>query len=44
MDVELATTEIHRVSGGKHLGFGPDDVIDALPPEHWNPETRVYEE
>ena len=29
---------------GDRVEFGPDHIIDALPPENWNPETREYEE
>jgi hypothetical protein len=28
---------------GQLVEFGPDHVIDALPPANWNPETREYE-
>jgi uncharacterized protein YegJ (DUF2314 family) len=28
---------------GERVEFGPDHIIDALPPENWNPETREYE-
>jgi uncharacterized protein YegJ (DUF2314 family) len=28
---------------GEQVEFGPDHVIDALPPENWNPETGGYE-
>ena len=28
---------------GEHVTFGPDHIIDALPPENWNPETGEYE-
>lgn len=31
------------VSLGERVEFGPDHVIDALPPENWNPETQQYE-
>ena len=29
---------------GDRVEFEPDHIIDALPPENWNPETREYEE
>ena len=29
---------------GERVEFGPDHVIDALPPENWNPETGEYED
>jgi hypothetical protein len=32
------------ISLGQRVEFGPDHVIDALPPENWNPETGEYEE
>ena len=28
---------------GDRVVFGPDHVIDALPPENWNPQTGQYE-
>jgi uncharacterized protein YegJ (DUF2314 family) len=27
---------------GQVVEFGPDHIIDALPPANWNPETRKY--
>ena len=27
---------------GQVVEFGPDHIIDALPPANWNPETRDY--
>lgn len=29
---------------GERVEFRPDHVIDALPPENWNPETGEYDE
>jgi hypothetical protein len=29
---------------GDRVEFGPDHIIDALPPENWNPETGEYED
>jgi uncharacterized protein YegJ (DUF2314 family) len=29
---------------GEPVEFGPDHIIDALPPENWNPETGEYED
>lgn len=29
---------------GQVVEFGPDHIIDALPPANWNPETREYED
>ena len=29
---------------GEQVEFGPDHVIDALPPQTWNPETGEYED
>jgi uncharacterized protein YegJ (DUF2314 family) len=29
---------------GERVEFGPDHVIDALPPENWNPKTGEYDE
>jgi hypothetical protein len=29
---------------GQHVEFGPNHIIDALPPENWNPRTREYDE
>jgi hypothetical protein len=29
---------------GQVVEFGPDHVIDALPPANWNPETREYDD
>lgn len=31
------------VAPGHRIEFGPDHIIDALPPENWNPETGEYE-
>jgi hypothetical protein len=31
------------IASGAPVEFGPDHVIDALPPENWNPETGEYE-
>jgi uncharacterized protein YegJ (DUF2314 family) len=31
------------ISLGQVVEFWPDHVIDALPPESWNPETQRYE-
>jgi uncharacterized protein YegJ (DUF2314 family) len=28
---------------GDRVEFGPDHVIDALPPENWNPKTGEYD-
>jgi hypothetical protein len=28
---------------GQQIEFGPDHVIDALPPENWNPKTGEYD-
>ena len=32
------------VALGERVEFGPDHVIDALPPENWNAETGEYEQ
>ena len=32
------------IAPGQLVEFGPDHVIDALPPANWNPETQEYEE
>jgi uncharacterized protein YegJ (DUF2314 family) len=32
------------IARGERVEFGPDHVIDALPPETWNPETGKYED
>ena len=29
---------------GERVEFGPDHIIDTLPPENWNPETGEYED
>jgi uncharacterized protein YegJ (DUF2314 family) len=29
---------------GQVVEFGPDHIIDALPPANWNPETGEYED
>jgi uncharacterized protein YegJ (DUF2314 family) len=32
------------IAPGERVEFGPDHIIDTLPPENWNPETGEYEE
>jgi uncharacterized protein YegJ (DUF2314 family) len=32
------------ISLGQVIEFGPDHIIDALPPANWNPETGEYED
>jgi hypothetical protein len=32
------------ISLGERVTFGPDHIIDSLPPESWDPETRTYRE
>ena len=34
----------HPSALGQHIEFGPDHIIDALPPENWNSKTREYDE
>jgi uncharacterized protein YegJ (DUF2314 family) len=29
---------------GQVVEFGPEHIIDVLPPANWNPETREYED
>ena len=29
---------------GEQVEFGADHIIDALPPDNWNPETGEYED
>jgi uncharacterized protein YegJ (DUF2314 family) len=31
------------IGRGQRVQFGPDHVIDALPPENWNPDTGQYD-
>ena len=32
------------IARGHTVEFGPDHIIDALPPANWNPETGEYED
>lgn len=32
------------IARGQIVEFGPEHIIDALPPANWNPETREYED
>jgi uncharacterized protein YegJ (DUF2314 family) len=32
------------IACGERVEFMPEHVIDALPPENWNPETGEYED
>lgn len=36
-------TEDAPLKFGERVEFHPDHVIDAQPPENWNPETKQYE-
>ena len=35
--------ECAPVALGERVEFGPEHVIDALPPENWNADTQQYE-
>jgi hypothetical protein len=37
-------TENASIARGDRVEFGPDHIIDDLPPENWNPETGEYED
>lgn len=37
-------TEGAPIAHGDRVEFGPDHIIDAMPPENWNPESGEYED